>query len=215
MVVYMWQTCFRRICVFVVACVLVVSMVNAQSVEEPVTLKPGDQGADWSGLKSTDDKVISLSELSNFDVVIMCFTCNTCPYSVDYEDRLKALQEKIESEKLSAVLVAINSNAVRGDALEAMKRRAEEKGFRFAYVKDESQVVARAYGAIYTPEFYVLDKRRRIVYRGAMDDQTDAALVTKNYVELAVAAAMKGDFPADREIPARGCTIRYQRRRRP
>jgi hypothetical protein len=74
--------------------------------------------------------------------------------------------------------------------------------------------VARSYGATYTPEFVVLDKNRKVVYLGAMDDSTEADKVTKRYVELAAEAAVAGKTPEVTETPAVGCAVRYERSRR-
>ncbi|MCA9035113.1 MAG: thioredoxin family protein [Planctomycetaceae bacterium] len=203
-------------CVILTCClipVISVDVLEAQSDADFASLKPGDQAADWKELMGTDDKPYSLEGFQK-DVVVVCFTSNTCPYSVDYEDRMKALQKSFEDEGLSAQLISINSNGVRGDELEAMKKRAMEKQFNFPYLKDESQSVARSYGATYTPEFYVLNKDRTIVYRGAMDDQTDPSKATINYVQDAVRAAINGTLPKVSEVPARGCAVRYKRVRR-
>ncbi len=177
-------------------------------------LKPGDKAFAWTQLQGVDDRTHSLADLADQDVVVLCFTSNSCPYSVDYEDRMMALQKSCLDAGQKVVLVAINSNSVKADELDAMKARATEKGFNFAYLKDESQAVAKAYGALYTPEFFVLNKDRTIVFRGAMDDQTDAAKVTTNYVELAIHAALTGKMPSTTEVPARGCAVRYKRVRR-
>ena len=155
-----------------------------------------------------------MTDLADASVIVVAFTCNSCPYSVDYEDRLIALQQKYADSRTGVELVAINSNAVAADNLDKMKQRAAEKHFDFRYIRDETQEVARAYGAVYTPEFYVLNKERRIIYRGAMDDSTDASKVTVSYIDLAIEAAMAGKMPDVTNTGARGCTIRFSRRRR-
>jgi thiol-disulfide isomerase/thioredoxin len=148
------------------------------------------------------------------EVVVVCFTCNTCPYAVDYEDRLIALAKKFAAEGGKCALVAINANRVKGDLLPAMQERATAKGFNFPYLHDETQQVARSYGATYTPEFVVLNKDRKVVYLGAMDDSPDGTHVTKHYVEDAVAAALAGKQPTVAETPAVGCAVRYVRERK-
>jgi peroxiredoxin len=178
------------------------------------TSKIGDVASAWNDLPGTDGKRHSLSDLADVDVVVVCFTCNTCPYSVDYEDRIIAFQKQFLTEDAGVRLIAINSNAVAADSLDRMKDRATQKSFNFAYLRDDDQQVARAYGAIYTPEFYVLNKERRIVYRGAMDDSTDAGKVKSKHVELAVAAALKNEMPQTSQTGARGCTIRFPGKRR-
>ncbi len=186
------------------------------AAQEKSNAKPqiGDAAPEWKALTGTDGKQHSLSDLSAANVVVLCFTCNTCPYSIDYEDRLIALAKKYAATDETVKLVAINSNGVPVDSLENMKKRAMEKEFNFDYLKDETQEVAREYGAIYTPEFYVLNRDRTIVYRGAMDDSTKAQGVKVKYVELAIDAALSGKQPEVTTTGARGCTIRFKRKRR-
>lgn len=175
---------------------------------------PGNPSLTWKDLEGTDGRKHSLRDLADYEVVVVCFTCNTCPYAVDYEDRLIALSKKYADDGSKAKLVAINSNGVPADELDKMKERARQKRFNFPYLRDESQEVAKAFDAVYTPEFYVLNSNRQIVYRGAMDDSTNAEKVTVRYVELAVEATLQGKQPEITKTGARGCAIRFQRRRR-
>jgi hypothetical protein len=92
-----------------------------------------------------------------------------------------------------------------------MKERAKEKGFTFPYLYDETQKIARDFGASYTPEFFVLNKERKLIYKGAMDDRDDPAKVKVHFLEEAVEAALKGRMPATQETLGRGCRIRYLR----
>ena len=190
---------------------LVLPLFAQQAVDAP---EIGDSAPTWTELPATDDKKYSLASFRDLDVVVLCFTCNSCPYASDYEDRMVALQKKFVETGLSAQLVAINSNTVPADRMDRMKARAGEKGINYPYLWDESQSVARAYGAIYTPEFYVLNKQRKIIYRGALDNATLPDKVTVKYVELAVAAALSGTKPAVEKAGARGCGIRFNRKRR-
>jgi len=178
------------------------------------TLSIGDNGPDFNNLDGADGKTYSLADLKDKDVVVICFTCNTCPYAVDYEDRLIALAKKFEAEGGKAGIIAINPNLVQDDLLPAMQERAKKKGFNFTYIHDANkQQVAKSYGATYTPEFVVLNKDRKVVYLGAMDDSPDGKKVTKKYVEDAVAAALAGKKPSVTETPAVGCAVRYIKER--
>lgn len=177
------------------------------------TLSIGDAAPGWRDLEGVDGKKHALADWADKDVIVVCFTCNTCPYAVDYEGRLISLAKKFAAERGKCGLVAINANKVKDDLLPAMKERAKARGFNFAYLHDATQQVARSYGATYTPEFVVLNKERKVVYLGAMDDSPDGKHVTKRYVEDAVAAAMAGKQAAVAETPAVGCTVRYVRER--
>jgi len=174
----------------------------------------GDQAPGWQDLLGTDDARHSLEELNDCEVIVVCFTSNTCLYSVDYEDRLIALQKKY-ADSDDVRVVAINSNAVKADDLDHMKERAGEKKFPFLYLRDDDQSVARTWGAIYTPEFFVLNRKRQVVYMGAMDDSTNPDGVMTRYVELAVDATLIHSDIEHTETAARGCAIRMPRRRKP
>ena len=176
-------------------------------------LSIGDAAPEWNGLEGTDGQKYSLVDMADKEVVVVCFTCNTCPYAVDYEDRLIALAKKFAAEGGKCFLVAINANLVKDDLLPAMQERAKSKGFNFPYLHDATQQVARSYGATFTPEFVVLDKQRKVVYLGAMDDSPDGKNVTKKYIEDAVAAAQAGKQSEVTETPAVGCAVRYVRQR--
>ncbi len=195
--------------------IVIGSVPNAAFAQEAmVELKPGDKAASWEKLPGTDGREHSMEELADRDVIVVCFTCNSCPYSIDYEDRLKALHKKYQDAGKSVSLVAINSNSGSADELEKMKERASEKEFGFLYLRDAEQTVAKAYGALFTPEFFVMNRDREIVYRGAMDDVTDASKVQVRYVELAIESALKGEKPETASVPARGCGVRYKKVRR-
>ena len=100
------------------------------------------------------------------------------------------------------------------DKLPKMRERAELKGFNFPYLYDESQKIAREYGANFTPEFFVLNAERKVVYMGGMDDNSDITKVTVNYLDPAIEAVLASRAPDTAETVARGCRVRYQRERR-
>ena len=200
------------------------------------TLDIGKPAPVWKNLPGIDEKQHSLDDLKASEVVVVVFTCNSCPYAVDYEDRIVAFANKFcqpnliskasagdatsadpEAKKPASprvALVAINVNKVEEDLLPAMAKRAKEKKFPFPYLFDETQQIAKDYGAIWTPEFFVLNKERKVVYMGALDDNTDASKVKKHYVEDAVTATLNGKDVEVAETPAIGCQIRWERRRR-
>src|SRR6185436_8649710 len=161
-----------------------------------------------------DDQKHSLAYLADKDVIVVCFTCNTCPYAVDYEDRLIGLAKKFAAEGHRCALVAINANKVKDDLLPAMQERAKSKSFNFPYLHDETQQVAKSYGATFTPEFVVLNKERKVIYLGAMDDSPDGKKITKRYLEDAIAAVLAGKQAPTMETPAVGCAIRFTKERK-
>jgi peroxiredoxin len=178
------------------------------------TLSIGDAAPQWKDLEGTDGKKHSLDDFQDADVIVLAFTCNTCPYATDHEQRLKVLHERFVADD-KCVLVAINPNQVKDDLLPAMKKRAEDKRLEYLYLHDANQQVAQAYGITHTPEFVVLNKQRKVVYLGAMDDSPELKKpVTKPYIEDAVAAALAGKRPAVTETPSVGCLVRVAKARR-
>ncbi len=177
-------------------------------------LNIGDPAPGWSNLPGVDGKQHSLADLHDKDVVVVVFTCNSCEIATAYEDRLIAFAKKYAGPHAKTAVVAINVNTVADDRLPKMKERADSKCFPFPYVFDGTQKTAKAYGAVFTPEFFVLDKDRKIAYMGAFDNQLEPAKVTRNYVGPAVDALLKGEKPTVRETVAHGCLIRFERARR-
>lgn len=178
------------------------------------TLSVNDPAPAWKNLPGVDGKEHSLADLDPEKPVVVVFTCNSCDVATDYEDRIIEFSKQHADE---AIVVAICASAKPADALPRMQERAEQKKFPYAYLHDKSQAVGQAYGANYTPEFFLLSPgkpdQRRILYLGAMDDSTYADKVTTKYLESALAAALKNEAPAVQETAPRGCRIKYPRKR--
>ena len=174
--------------------------------------KVGDTARDFS-LKNVDGKLVSLAGIKNAKGYIVVFTCNSCPYAKAYEDRIIALHKKYES--LGYPVVAINSNdkdVQPGDSYDKMKERAKEKKYGFAYLYDETQEIAKTYGATRTPHVYVLDQNRVVKYIGAIDDNSEEPdQVKEKYVENAVEALRAGKEISVKETKAIGCSIKWKR----
>lgn len=176
-------------------------------------LSIGDVVQPWENLPGIDGKPHSWKDLKEKKAIVVAFTCNTCPYAVDYQDRIKSLAKKWQSHEQVAV-IAVNSNLIDEDSLDAMQERAKSENFTFPYIKDEKQELGKAWGATRTPEFFVLDDQRKVVYMGALDDDTNPDEATVNYVNQAVEAVLAGKKPDVQETVAIGCNIRYKRSRR-
>lgn len=180
-------------------------------------LPVGAEAPAWSDLLGTDGQPHSLADLQEFDFVVVCFTCNTCPYAIDYEERLIALQQRYaegtEGQPRVAV-VAINANDTPADQMDKMQARATERGFPFAYLRDADQAVAKAYRAVYTPEFFLLDRERKIRYQGALDDKTKADEVSRQFIVEAITALQANREPSTTYEGARGCKIRFPKPKR-
>jgi len=166
-------------------------------------------------LKNIDGQYVSLDTYKGSKGLVVVFTCNHCPYSVKYEDRIIALAA--ETAKLGFPLVAINPNdpvKVPEDSYENMKVRAKEKGFTFPYIVDETQEVAKAYGAKRTPHVFVLSNASnvwKVEYIGAIDDNAnDAEKVESRFVLDAVRSLSSGSALAVTQTKAIGCTIKWK-----
>lgn len=177
-------------------------------------LNVGDPAPAWKGLEGVDGKRHGLADLADRDAVVVVFTCNTCPVAADYEDRIIRFATEHAGPGSKVALVAINVNTVKGDQLPDMKRKAEKKKFPFPYLYDPSQGVAKAYGANFTPEFFVLDRARTVAYMGAMDDKTPPTEPTVRHLEAALKAALAGKpAPVGETSAAAGCKIRFNLKR--
>jgi len=161
-------------------------------------------------LPSTDGRTISLDSFSE-PALLVIFTCNHCPIAQAYEDRLIELARDYAGR---VGVVAINPNddiRYPEDSFEKMKERAAQKGFPFPYLRDASQEVARAYGAQCTPDPFLFDASRRLVYAGRIDDSPrDPSRVSRRDLRLAIDATLSGR-PIEFDVhPAVGCSIKWR-----
>ncbi len=198
----------------VVAAALLCSAISAQAGQFNSVLNIGDPAPGWKDLPGVDGKPHSMADLQDREIVVVVFTCNSCPIASDYEDRIIAFAKKHCGPGKKTGLVAINVNTVEEDSLPHMKERAAAKSFPYPYLFDQTQKIGKAYGALFTPEFFVLDKDRKVAYMGAFDDNVEPTKIKHAYVEPAVEAALKGSKASPAETQASGCLIRYERARR-
>lgn len=177
--------------------------------------KIGDTVRDFS-LKNVDGKMVSMKDMKNAQGFIIVFTCNHCPFSKAYEQRLVELDKKYSSKNYP--VIAINPNDVNiapDDSYDNMIKNAAEKGFTFPYLYDESQEIASSYGATRTPHVYILQKKDNkfiVKYIGAIDNNTEEAdKADKKYVEEAVDALISQKVVPTPETKAIGCTIKWRK----
>lgn len=174
----------------------------------------GDTATDFK-LKNVDGKTISLADWKDAKGFIVIFDCNTCPYSKAYNDRIVGLNTKYAGKGFP--VIAINANdpeSSPGDSYDKMVTHAKKKGYTFPYLMDESQSVAKAYGATNTPHVYVLSRTTselKVAYIGTIDDNArDASAVTKKYVEEAVDALLADKPVQTTKTKAIGCGIKWK-----
>lgn len=185
---------------------------NTSAGEFNKTLKIGDPAPAWKNLPGVDGKSHSLDDHKDKRAVVVVFTCNSCPAAINYENRIIEFAKKYAVKGVA--VVAVNVNTIEADRLPKMTERAKEKCFPFVYLFDESQKIAKDYGATYTPEFFVLDAERKIAYMGAMDEKGPPAGPGQPFLEEAVDSVLQGQQPGKNETLARGCRIRYERPKR-
>jgi len=197
----------KRILLSIFITVFAVSTVLADGY------KVGDKATDFS-LMNIDGKMISMIDLNESQGVILIFTCNHCPYSKLYEDRIIALDKKYKVRGYP--VVAINPNdpvKEPDDSYENMIVRANEKGFTFPYLMDADQSIAKTYGATRTPHVFILEKVGPdfyVRYIGAIDDNSkNPKAVDQKFVEMALDQIYKGESPDPDFTKAIGCSIKW------
>ncbi len=175
------------------------------------TLQLGEAAPDFD-LPGVDGKNHSLAEFAEASLLVVAFTCNHCPYVVGSEERINKLQADYAPRGVA--LVAINSNETDNhptDSFEHMVQHAKEKGFQFPYLRDDSQDVALAYGALRTPHFYVFDAERKLRYTGRMDDNPrNPGQETTRELRDALDALLEGNEPPVALTNPIGCNVKWK-----
>jgi peroxiredoxin len=162
-------------------------------------------------LPGVDGRSHSLEEYADATALALVQSCNHCPYVQAWEGRMIELQREYGPRGFR--LVAISSNDAESypeDSFEAMRSRAAEQGFNFDYLYDEEQEIARALGAQRTPEVFLFDRDRRLVYHGAIDDSRDERAVGARYLRDAIEAVLEGTEPPVADTPPVGCTVKWK-----
>jgi peroxiredoxin len=200
----------RRIFSIVALTILGFVLASMGSVKYGV----GDAVTDFK-LKNVDGKMVSLTDFKNSKGVIVIFDCNTCPVSKAYNTRIMELSKKYGSKGFP--LIAINANSPEvspGDSFEEMVNEAKRKKYDFPYLVDETQNVAKTFGATNTPHVFVLKNESgtfKVAYIGAIDNNSrDGSSADKKYVEDAVEALLANKEIATPKTKAIGCGIKWR-----
>lgn len=175
------------------------------------TLQNGDKAPDFN-LPATDGKNYQLSDFDESDVLVIFFTCNHCPYVIGSNEVTRKTVVKFSPRGVK--FVGINSNSKHTypeDDFPHMVERMKEHQFPWLYLFDEPQIIAKAYGALSTPHFYVFDKNRKLVYTGrGVDNPRDTSKMTVNDLERALEEHLAGkpiSIPLTNPI---GCNIKWE-----
>ncbi len=175
-------------------------------------LKPGDEAVAFE-LPGVDEQYHALRDYAeDKEAVAVIFTCNHCPYARAWEDRIVQIQADYANKGVQVIAISSNDpQKYPEDSFPKMKERAQDKGFNFPYLYDETQEVARTYGAERTPEVFLLGKDGRLLYHGAVDDNyEDPRAVSSHYLRDALDAALASEEPVVAETRPIGCTIKWR-----
>jgi peroxiredoxin len=194
---------------------LALVVLSLAGLSQSPTLTPGQTAPDFS-LTNVDNKSVSLKDYPSAKGFILVFTCNTCPYSKAYEQRINELNAKYESKGFPVVAINPNSaSASPGDSFEKMKEHAKSAKFTFPYLYDKDQTVTTTYGARNTPHVFVVLKTTLgnvIEYTGAIDNDTQNTSPGKTlFVEDAVNALLKNVKPERAVTKAIGCSVKWKK----
>lgn len=177
----------------------------------PFTLQIGDQAPDFN-LPATDGKKYTLKDFDSFDVLVLFFTCNHCPYVTGSDEVTRRTADKFRNRSIA--FVGINSNSEETypeDSFAHMVKRMEEKRFPWTYLYDESQEIALAYGALRTPHFYIFDKNRNLIYTGrGVDNPKDAAKIKVNDLEIALEQHLSKQPITNPVTNPIGCNVKWK-----
>jgi len=179
----------------------------------PSTMLPlGTEAPDFS-LVNVDGRTVSRTDFADAPALLVIFMCNHCPYVKHLADAIAGFTSQYMAKGLA--VVGINSNDVANypaDSPEQMVAEAETRGYRFPYLYDDTQEVAKAYRAACTPDFYLFDGQRRLVYRGQFDaSRPDSGIpITGADLRAAVDAVLAGGKPSAEQRPSIGCNIKWK-----
>lgn len=174
------------------------------------TLELGQHAPDFR-LPATDGKTYQLSDFADAKTLVVFFTCNHCPYVLGSDEVTRRTAERFAPHGVR--FVGINANSVRtkpDDSFEHMVERMQEHKFPWLYLRDDSQQVALAYGALRTPHFYVFDQDRRLVYTGrGVDNPKDTSKMTVNDLERALEEVVAGKPVSVPLTNPLGCNVKW------
>ena len=175
------------------------------------TLQPGEKAPDFN-LPATDGKTYKLSDFDSSKYLVIFFTCNHCPYVIGSDEITRQTFEKFASKDVRFVGINSNSkNTYEEDSFENMVKRMNKYKFPWLYLYDETQEIARAYGALKTPHFYVFNENRELVYTGrGVDSPRDTSRMTVNDLDRALSELTEGKLISIPVTNPIGCNIKWE-----
>jgi len=193
--------------------------LNIDGLEDAMSLTPsnmlplGTKAPDFSLPDVVSGKTLSLADFAQYDALLVMFICRHCPFVKHLQDALARFGRDYAGKNLGIVAISANdASEYPDDRPESLKEMAESLGFSFPFCYDESQETAKAYDAACTPDFFLFDRERKLVYRGQFDDSRpgNGLPVTGNDLRAAVDAVLE-DRPASQDQkPSIGCNIKWK-----
>ena len=188
---------------------ILISKISIAQKNSPLELGATIPMSEELMINVTDEKM-SLNNNFNKNGLLVVFSCNTCPFVVMWEDRYRQLEKMCQINNVG--MVYINSNEAKrdgDDSLEAMKNYSKSMGYTFPYLIDQNSALANAFGAKTTPHTYLFDKNKKLVYKGAIDDNfRDISQVNETYLLDAIEQMVAGEDIMLKETNAKGCSIK-------
>ena len=174
------------------------------------TLSLGSEAPNFS-LKATDGNIYSLKSFANVKILIIFFTCNHCPYVIGSDEITRKTADKFKSQGVKFVGINSNSpNTYEEDSFDNMVKRMERYKFPWTYLYDDTQDVARAYGALRTPHFFVFNEARKLVYTGrGVDNPRESNKITVNDLEKALEELLAGEEITNPITNPIGCNVKW------
>ncbi|MEX0705445.1 MAG: thioredoxin family protein [Nitriliruptoraceae bacterium] len=180
------------------------------AAEGPGDVQLGSTAPDFALPEVTDGSIVRRDDLTG-DVLVVMFLSRHCPYVQHVQDQLAELAREYTAKDVSFVGICANdAQAYPDDAADSLAEQKAEAGFEFPYVRDDAQDVSKAYGAACTPEFFVYDEDRLLVYRGRMDaSRPGQGTPTGSELRTALSAALEGAPVPEDQVPSIGCGIKW------
>lgn len=163
-------------------------------------------------MKSVDGRMVSIGDAKGEKGTLVIFTCNHCPFVVAWQERMVELSNTYQKKGLGVIFINSNNPQVNdGDNYEGMQKMAKENGYEFPYVVDATSDVARHFGAKKTPDIFLFDAEGKLIYHGAVDDNSRKPKeVQKTYLKDALDALLAGNPVVEKETKAVGCGIKFR-----
>lgn len=181
---------------------------------ESTMLDLGTKAPNFTLPDTVSGKTISLSELASNKGTVVMFLCNHCPYVIHVNEEIVKISAEYQAKGVAFVGISSNDEVnYPQDGPDKMKIHAEETGYNFPYLYDETQEVAKAYDAACTPDFYIFDGEQRLVYRGRLDNSRigNGIPLSGNDLRAALDVMLAGGAISEKQYPSGGCNIKWKK----